>query len=265
MSIEWMMPAGLTEHKYFSLWNFNMNSIYKQPGDWKFEDMCAHHSQWKKVDGYPQSDYEFIEKKCWMTSFARVCFAMAVVFALLICLCSVLMMCSDTDTSAGQASCAICACLMILCGCLLGLIWDVMQERTWRPELGCFLGFGSLGLASIVACLACCSYRSKDDADERLLGKYDDDDDVEGAVDPLVTGSAWYYETTQGWEPFNDDCQDYVEANYQRYLNGQGPSEVMAYTEGAGEVAIDFDAMTSQVVGSYTIRNIQRFNPEDVS
>lgn len=67
----------------------------------------------------------------------------------------------------------------------------------------------------------------------------------------------WEFEVGHGgWEAFENDCQRFVERQYQKYCNG-GRSRINVKTSGM-EVSIDFERMTSKVSSSQKIRHIRR-------
>mmetsp|Transcript_21055 Transcript_21055/g.39168 ORF Transcript_21055/g.39168 Transcript_21055/m.39168 type:complete len:576 (+) Transcript_21055:110-1837(+) len=68
--------------------------------------------------------------------------------------------------------------------------------------------------------------------------------------------ATWGFETRDGYTPFADDCQDFIELGYQKFKKGQ--SARISIKTGGRAVAIDFNEMTQQVVGGGRTRKIRR-------
>lgn len=75
---------------------------------------------------------------------------------------------------------------------------------------------------------------------------------------PAPKKPVWEFENNHGgFNPFGDDCQDYIEKKYQEYYAGTGQARANVRT-GGKKLSVDFERMTQMVEGSHKVRKIRR-------
>jgi len=90
-----------------------------------------------------------------------------------------------------------------------------------------------------------------------IIGVVADHDEVRAFGPGIKAAPAvWEFEAGTGWKPFGDDCQDEVEKLYQSFCSG-GSRRIEVKTQGMS-VSLDFQKMTSLVVGGRTVRKMRR-------
>jgi len=88
--------------------------------------------------------------------------------------------------------------------------------------------------------------------------------EVAGAKDsppPTSVGSksqgVWEFEVSHDWKPFHEDCQSFIERQYQKFQAGSGKDQIHVKTQGK-ELSINFTKMTQKLVGGDNIRKVRR-------
>jgi len=83
------------------------------------------------------------------------------------------------------------------------------------------------------------------------------------AEGPLTTSvgstdqAVWEFEVSHGWKPFHDDCQSFIERQYQKFQAGSGKDQIHVKTQ-SKELSVNFTKMTQKLVGQDTIRKVRR-------
>uniref|UniRef100_A0A7S0FV12 WWE domain-containing protein n=1 Tax=Pyrodinium bahamense TaxID=73915 RepID=A0A7S0FV12_9DINO len=79
---------------------------------------------------------------------------------------------------------------------------------------------------------------------------------AEGSPAPPSMPVVWDFEARGGFEPFDADCQDFIEMRFSQWRGG-GRHRVRVCTRNV-TLSVDFAEMTSMLVGSSKIRTIRR-------
>eukprot|EP00405_Crypthecodinium_cohnii_P015303 CAMPEP_0206456306 /NCGR_PEP_ID=MMETSP0324_2-20121206/22284_1 /ASSEMBLY_ACC=CAM_ASM_000836 /TAXON_ID=2866 /ORGANISM="Crypthecodinium cohnii, Strain Seligo" /LENGTH=482 /DNA_ID=CAMNT_0053927205 /DNA_START=45 /DNA_END=1493 /DNA_ORIENTATION=+ len=76
------------------------------------------------------------------------------------------------------------------------------------------------------------------------------------------SGVSFEFETGRGFQRFGDDCQNFLEDSYQKFMNGTGEAQIRVHT-GGRVIMVDLASMTQNVENaSARVRKIRRLEKE---
>jgi hypothetical protein len=75
-------------------------------------------------------------------------------------------------------------------------------------------------------------------------------------------GVLWSFAVKDGWQIFDQACQEPLESKYQQFVAQGSPKQAEIQLPRRGKVIVDFNSMTQQVKGNERLRNVRREAPD---